>query len=571
MKATQPVRHLTTLSLFIWLGRTTTFATADDQPQLTLPDTRPWLTIHSEPEQDGALSFDPLEELQVGLDVMQSTWFEVWVGTWPSAIDWTAAVQNTHLVSSLSTLSRALNLSDSLEQDTSMVENDLNRYFSQNIAYYFGENAFSIRNQAYDDMFWVVLGWLESIRFIERHSQTHVRKSVGDNSNVKPWQGQQFIQAFSHRARIFYDLSSRGWDDELCGGGMVWSPYLGPYKNAITNQLYISASIGMYLYFTGDHNSAPFMFGGAAIPASPAVAPHDLRYLEAAVKGYDWLKNSGMQNAQGLYTDGFHIRNWRHGETKCNIRNNMVFTYNQGVILSGLRGLWEGTGNVTYLKDAHHLVRDVIKATGWNLRTNKPFQNRWSGLGRKGILEERCDAAGRCSQDGQTFKGIFFHHLTLLCEPLPRTALVPNRTHAADKVLAMLHRQSCREYAPWVAHNARAAVDTKDVDGKFGMWWGAGVLAAEHEVVLSEGAVDYRNNASELLNPVWLSDSSQDWLLGLGDQDRFEGGSRELSTDSNAESVMPRDPNWRGRGRTVETQGGGIAVLKALLELMKLG
>ena len=76
--------------------------------------------------------FDPLEALQDGLDVMQSSWFQLWVGTWPSAIDWTAAVIDTHLVSSLSTLSKALE-SGSEVDDRRDVENDLNHYFSQNV------------------------------------------------------------------------------------------------------------------------------------------------------------------------------------------------------------------------------------------------------------------------------------------------------------------------------------------------------------------------------------------------------------------------------------------------------
>ena len=121
MKATLSICHLTCLSLLS--GTDSGFATAttttsggrrDDQPQLTLSNTRPWLTtddgLRTAQDVSSVSSLDPLGELQAALDVMQNTWFEVWVGTWPSAIDWTAAVMNTHLVSSLSTLSKALNL-----------------------------------------------------------------------------------------------------------------------------------------------------------------------------------------------------------------------------------------------------------------------------------------------------------------------------------------------------------------------------------------------------------------------------------------------------------------------------
>lgn len=147
MKATNLVSLLSLL-----LAHKTLLATAaakpgyhhDDPSQLTLPNTRPWLTgDESESESrigsgdgtapDGTdLSFNPLEALQDGLEVMQNTWFALWVGTWPTAIDWTAAVIDAHLVSSLSTLSKALNTPDDVEQYRD-VENDLNRYFSQNV------------------------------------------------------------------------------------------------------------------------------------------------------------------------------------------------------------------------------------------------------------------------------------------------------------------------------------------------------------------------------------------------------------------------------------------------------
>lgn len=111
----------------------------DDYAQLTLTDySRSWLTTPSESgghltAQDGiASAFDPLEALQDALEVMQSSWYELWLGTWPSAIDWTAAVVDTHLVSSLSTLSKALKSEDDIGRNRD-VENDLNRYFSQNV------------------------------------------------------------------------------------------------------------------------------------------------------------------------------------------------------------------------------------------------------------------------------------------------------------------------------------------------------------------------------------------------------------------------------------------------------
>jgi hypothetical protein len=320
---------------------------------------------------------------------MQREFFALWVGKWTTAIDWTAAVMNTHISAALSTFSRALSSAASSSVDrtetphdaeSKRLENEINKYFSVVTAYYFGEEAFSIRNEAYDDMLWVVLGWLESIQFINAHTQRQhpSRKSA---KGKHEWYAQQFIPTFAHRARVFYELAEQGWDWRLCGGGMTWNPRFIPYKNAVTNELFISASVSMYLHFPGDSNCSPFMRGQAAQdpPHSlNAEAPtcsdshpstYDKHYLTNAINGYDWLANSGMKNAQGLYTDGFHIKDYaqNHSNTECNERNEMLYTYNQGVVLSGLRGLWEATGNTTYLDDGYTLVHNVIRATGFDL------------------------------------------------------------------------------------------------------------------------------------------------------------------------------------------------------------
>src|SRR5438034_8520481 len=124
----------------------------------------------------------------------------------------------------------------------------------------------------------------------------------------------------------------------------------------------------MYLYFPGDDIDAPFQNSG--IRDGDITLPHHPSHLQAAIKAYRWLKNSKMINSNGLYADGFHIRGWdgpgNPGTRKCNVLNPMVYTYNQGVVLSGLRGLWLATGARSYLDDGHELVNNVIQATGWS-------------------------------------------------------------------------------------------------------------------------------------------------------------------------------------------------------------
>ncbi|KAJ5255291.1 hypothetical protein N7505_010442 [Penicillium chrysogenum] len=488
-----------------------------------------------------------LQDLIAALQVMQDRYFVLWQGTWPTSIDWTAAVLGTHVSAALSSLtSGPLDIPDTDElQGLSFfrLENTVNQFFSHTSAFYFGENSFSLRNQAYDDMLWVVLGWLENIKFQNLHSDLHYVSS--SNSSGELWYGTQFQNSAAHRARIFYELASAGWDETLCKGGMIWSPYLLPYKNAITNELYISASIEMYLYFPGDPIEAPFLVDSQG--TQPARKnPHDPVHLQAAIDGYEWLKNSNMTGIGGLYADGFHISGWQStsnpGSGQCDELNSMVYTYNQGVILSGLRGLWLATNSLDYLRDGHELVREVLQATGWPDTSNQ----QWKRLGRGGVLEDACDSRGACSQDGQTFKGIFFHHLSALCRPLQpqekQFLADAVRKHTAHDDWAEVyeqHMKQCRTYGPWIKHNAQAALMTRDNDGKFGTWWGRSYLQLDANKVVDsstipEGAVDYRNADYEI--------------------------------QSSTTGSTSKDYNDRGRGRTVETQSGGVAVLRALYQ-----
>ena len=60
---------------------------------------------------------------------------------------------------------------------------------------------------------------------------------------------------------------------------MYWGPR-STYKNAVTTELFITASMGMYEIYREKH------------------------LLEAAIRGWVWFKGSGMINQQGLVNDG---------------------------------------------------------------------------------------------------------------------------------------------------------------------------------------------------------------------------------------------------------------------------
>jgi len=539
------------------------------------------------PDLDTQLFGDTLDALRV----MQDEYFQPWVGTWPTAIDWTAAVMGTHVAGALHSLSGGLEvLQANGINDFDASENLISLYYSQLIGFYFGQDAFSLRNQAFDDMLWVVLGWLDAIKFAKIHSRTHYKsfppssQRPAKSQRLQGWHGNVWLPAFSHRARVFWHLASAGWDTQLCGGGMNWNPKLMPYKNAITNELYISASAAMYLHFPGDWNTSPYNTKDEPEPVTPKNwPPRDPKYKIAAVDGHRWLASSNMTNQQGLYADGFHISGYRPGSnrTSCDERDEMVYTYNQGTILTGLRELFYITGDANYLEEGHRLIRAVIRATGWNMGSNTPFQGRmvlqpgnlpkWYGLGRAGVLEDACDVAGDCSQDAQTFKGIWMHHFTTFCMPLEYPLDGEFDGGKPDPKVQDRHAKSqiqeCKRYTAWLEHNANAARSTRDHEGRFGMWWTAGLLRGTttfnlhitpEDVPDPNGAVDYRNDGVPN-DPMWLlapvisrpEDKKQRPMMHKRD-------------------AFAADVNNRGRGRTVETQSGGLALLRALWEISRL-
>ncbi|KFY45632.1 hypothetical protein V495_02882 [Pseudogymnoascus sp. VKM F-4514 (FW-929)] len=535
---------------------------------------------------EGKKNGNTLEALVNAVDVMQVNYFQVWAGLWPTAIDWTSAVVATHIAAVMSTVSSATDFTIQPAYGApTMISRPkalINRFMSHLMGFYFGQDSLTLRSEAYDDMLWVVLEWLEAIKFVDTHS-TQLSYAEG----LPSWYGEEWVPGFAHRARIFWDLASGGWDASACGGGMVWSPYLLPYKNAITNQLFITASISMYLNFPGDDNESPFIARESSSgPSRAPVGRKDPKFLDAAIAGYEWLASSNMRNAKGLFIDGFHISHNRHhghpGERhmQCDIRNEMVYSYNQGVLLSGQLGLWEATGSRGYLEDGHALISSVINATGFNLdsqsvyteavsnNSTRPRLGTWHGIGRNGILEEACDAYGTCGQDAQTFKGIFFHHFAQFCQPLPPYVVKPGETVdvATFEKLKEWHVQKCSGYRAWVKRNAEAARETLDESGKAGMWWGAHLAAAWGTTEgaggeIPEGGVDYRNLGVP---------RDGVWSYGRQAKEREVYGGKAGAVRGTKGRRSEKDANDRGRGRTVETQAGVVAVLRAAWEIREV-
>jgi len=168
--------------------------------------------------------------------------------------------------------------------------------------------------------------------------------------------------------RIFDNLVS-GWDD-TCGGGLWWNEDR-KYKNAITNELFLTVAIKL-------HQRSP---------------GHGSDYLDWALREWDWFRTSGMIGPSSLVNDGL--------TADCKNNGRPAYTYNQGVILGGLAGLYEVTGDQAYLRQGESIADAALLQLTSPQTANPP-----------GILIEpgEADMIGRRA-DGSQFKGIFVRYL----------------------------------------------------------------------------------------------------------------------------------------------------------------
>jgi len=165
-------------------------------------------------------------------------------GRYPDSCQWTSTVLTTIVI------------------DYSHLTGD-HQYFPHIVALFNDQDVPELLNQKNDDKLWVVLTYLRGATYATTHDE-------------------KWVQPFLQRALLFYNSARDGWDESTCGGGMYWGQRGGccSYKNAVTTELWITASVGMYEAF-GDESM-----------------------LEAAIRGWVWFEKSGMINDEGLVNDG---------------------------------------------------------------------------------------------------------------------------------------------------------------------------------------------------------------------------------------------------------------------------
>jgi predicted alpha-1,6-mannanase (GH76 family) len=162
-------------------------------------------------------------------------------------------------------------------------------------------------------------------------------------------------------ARKIFAHNLTGWDD-TCGGGLWWNTERR-YKNAITNELFLTLAALLHQRTRGDRE-----------------------YLSWALRDWDWLTSRGLIGPAGLINDGLTV--------DCVSNGGITWTYNQGVVLGGLAALYDSTGDRAYLTQGEAIADAALRGL------TSPL----------GILTEPCEPAG-CDGDQTQFKGIFVRYL----------------------------------------------------------------------------------------------------------------------------------------------------------------
>jgi predicted alpha-1,6-mannanase (GH76 family) len=203
-------------------------------------------------------------------------------------------------------------------------------------------------NASYDDEGWWALAWVDTYDL------------TGDQKYLKMAEA------------IFANIADQ-WD-QTCNGG-VWWDQKHTYKNAITNELFLSLSAAL---------------------ANRVQDPAGKRqYLDWAQREWHWFHASGMINAQHLVNDGLNSKN----PHACVSNGENTWTYNQGVILGGLVELNKAAPDAALIAEANAIAHAAI-----------------AGLSTPdGILQEKTVSG----KDTPQFKGVFLRNLADLYKAAP--------------------------------------------------------------------------------------------------------------------------------------------------------
>lgn len=179
-------------------------------------------------------------------------------------------------------------------------------------------------------------------------------------------------------AQAVFNTMALRWDDESCGGGLRWQIFTWnsgyDYKNTVSNGalFHLAARLARY---TGNNT-----------------------YVDWAEKVFDWMRGIGLltENDNSYVYDGAKV------DGNCSTITKLIWTYNQGLLMSGCAYLYNYTGSET-----------------WHTRTFE-FLNSSDIFFNNSILYERtCQEANTCNTDQRSFKAYFSRFLGLTAQLVP--------------------------------------------------------------------------------------------------------------------------------------------------------
>ncbi|RKF81915.1 putative glycosyl hydrolase family 76 [Golovinomyces cichoracearum] len=203
-------------------------------------------------------------------------------------------------------------------------------------------------NEFYDDELWWALAWIKVYDITQ--NETYLNTA----------------------ADIFEDSKSV-WGQTPCGG--LWWDKNHTEVGAVVNELYLTTA--------------------AKLANRLLESPHPGYYMDEAMKAHNWFQESGLINGNNLINNALNLQT-------CKNDGNFVFTYNQGILLSGLAELTYGTKDQKYVN-----LANTIAVAAINAMTDSD-----------GILRESCEPDA-CNGDQEQFKGIFSRNIQFLYKNNP--------------------------------------------------------------------------------------------------------------------------------------------------------
>ncbi|KAL1888254.1 hypothetical protein Cpir12675_006236 [Ceratocystis pirilliformis] len=181
---------------------------------------------------------------------------------------------------------------------------------------------------------------------------------------------------------IFNSLESR-WNTTACGGGLLWqiyesSPHGLNYKNTVSNG------------------------GFFQLAARLARVTGDKKYLDWAVKVWDWTENIGMIGTDYIVYDG------AHAAADCRDTNPVSFSYSNAIYMYGAAVLANVTGEKIWADRAQGILTATSK------RFFYPEANAANVM-----YESACETVGTCNEDMKSFKAYLSRFMWKSTEMLP--------------------------------------------------------------------------------------------------------------------------------------------------------